>query len=154
MLHSSPTTADTSMPSCSRCATAFGAYLAVTTTARPPRSVTAATASAAPGMATVRGMTMLGVSARYRAISCVDRGLVQAVPDELLLQRRTQPGDERPAVQRDSGFGGQDVEDLDDPRAGVDQGHVEVEADGETHSMRVSGLLDANRPMVQPEAGQ
>ena len=130
------------MPSCSRWALAFGAYLAVTTTAAPPRSVTAVTASAAPGMATVRGIDQLG---RQRAVpgdQRVDGGLVEVVAHELVPQRRSQPGDERaarPAGSRISAARTSKTSTI--PGAGIDQGHVEVEADGEAHQGRVSAGL-------------
>ena len=54
-------------PNAARCSAAFLRYLPVTTSVVPPSSRTAASACAAPGSATVAGITTSGYSARNRS---------------------------------------------------------------------------------------
>ena len=120
-----------SMPRCSRCSLALGSYLAVTTIARPPAARTARDRLAGAGHRGRGGDgDTPGTSTRYR--SAIGRHPVRREPvDHLLRQRRPEPRDRQVGVDvRPRPLGQRQVAGAD-AGPGVDEGHVEVEADGQ-----------------------
>jgi len=69
----------------------------------------------------------------------LDGLVLQVIASQFLRQRWTQSADESDAVERYRELPCEHVENFDHALTGIDQGHVEVEANGETHGLQSKG---------------
>ena len=130
------------------CSWALGSYLPVTTSVSPRCRRTAASASWAPGNASVGATAMVGVDRPEPVGHRRDELLGRDVLREHQVERRAEPGGHRLDVEHHPVSSPERAQARSEPRAGVDQRHVEVEAHDERcggHDPRVRGARDALR---------
>ena len=117
---------------------ALGAYLPVTSRIRPPWRRTAARASWAPGNASVGGDRVVGVQRAEAVTGGVD-GVRGQVVAEQVVERRAEVRGHVGGREVDAELAAERREGGAEAGHGVDQRHVEIEADDELVHVRSVG---------------